>query len=342
MENPLTRAIASSLAEWDVPHVELAIFGTADAAHIAAQFAEVCFSALDSPPAQTLFYQSSVGAVAGIELEDGRRVVVKARQPSMTRARLEEIVRHQSAVESKLGLAPKVLAGPRAFGLGAATVEELVDRGTIRDGHDPLVRRGLARSLLTIVECLSPAYETSELPPGLLVDAPGEGLWPTPHSKLFDFDATTRGAEYIDELAAEARARMVRAGRGVIGHGDWRAEHVRFEGDVPLIGFDWDSVHKGREPSLVGSAAHGFCADWSKDRHIQAPTLDEARAFVNDYEAARGSPFTRAERALCAASFVFSVAYTCRCGHSAGVDAREVPGNFQHLLASEGERLFEL
>ena len=68
MENPLTRAIASSLAEWGVPHVELAIFGTADASHIAAQFAGVCISALGSPPARSLFYRSSVGAVAGISI----------------------------------------------------------------------------------------------------------------------------------------------------------------------------------------------------------------------------------------------------------------------------------
>ena len=341
MENPLIRAIASSLAEWEEPYVELAIFGTADAAQIAAQFTDICVSTLRSPPAKVLFYQSSVGAVAGLELEDGRRVVVKGHQSSSTRGRLEEIVRHQSTVAAKLRLAPNVLAGPLPFGHGAAIVEELVDRGTIRDGHDPSVRRGLARSLQAIVECLSPAYEKSELAPSGLVDVARKELWPTPHSRLFDFDATTRGAEYIDELAAEARGPMIDVGRGVIGHCDWRAEHVRFEGDVPVVGFDWDSLRTGREPALVGSTAHMFCADWSKQGHIQAPTLDEARAFVAEYETARGSPFTRDERALCAASFVFSVAYTCRCGHAAGVDAREVPGNFQHLLASEGERLFE-
>jgi hypothetical protein len=342
MENPLTRAIESSLAEWDVPHVELAIFGTADASHIADRLREICGSTLHSPLAKTLFYRSSVGAVAGLELEDGRRVVVKAHQPSTTHAHLVEVVRLQSIVASELRLAPRVLAGPLPFALGTAVIEELVERGTIRDGHDPAVRSALARSLHDVVECLSPAYEASRLAPSGLIDIARKALWPKPHSQLFDFDATIQGAEYIDELAAAARVRMIPAGRGVIGHGDWRAEHVRFEGNVPTVSFDWDSLHKAREPALVGAAAHMFCADWSKDGHVQAPTLAEARSFVGEYEAARGGRFTSGERALCAASFVYSVAYTCRCGHAAGVDARGVLGNFQHLLASEGERLFDL
>lgn len=342
MANALTQAIASSLAEWEAPYVELAIFGTADAARIAAEFAAVCVSALRSQPVEALFYQSSIGAVAGVELEDGRRVVIKGHQPSVSSALLEEIVRHQFRVASQLGLAPRVLAGPLPLALGTATVEQFIDHGSIRDGHNPSVRRELARSLLAIVECLSPAYESSRLEPSALSDTGRKELWPTAHSKLFDFAATTRGAEYIDELAANARLRMIPAGRRVIGHGDWRAEHVRFEGDAALVGFDWDSLQKGSEPALVGSTAHGFCADWSKNGHVQAPTLDEARAFVADYEAARGSPFTRAERSLCGASFAFAVAYTSRCGHASGVDARHVPGNFQHLLASEGGRLFEL
>jgi hypothetical protein len=338
----LSAVIASSLAEWDVPHVELAIFGVAEPAHIAEQLRRVCRFELHSSPTKALFYRSSVGAAAGLELENGERVVVKAHQPANTREHLAEVVRLQRRVESKLRLAPKVLAGPVPFGLGFATLEEFVARGAIRDGHDPVTRTGLARSLHAIVECLSTECEASTLRQGFLFDRAGEGLWPTPHSKLFDFDATTEGAGYIDELAAKARARMIPAGRNVIGHSDWRAEHLRFEGSSPTVAYDWDSLCKAREPALVGSAAHMFCSDWSRDDHVQAPTLAEARAFVNDYETARGSPFTFEERALCAAMFAYAVAYTCRCGHASGVDARDAPGNFQHLLTGEGEGLFRL
>ena len=266
MTDPLTHPIAASLAEWDIPHVELAIFGTAEPAHIARQIETTCLAALHSPPVEVLFYQSSVGTVAGVKLASGREVVVKGHQPSTTREHLAEIVRLQSTIASKLRLAPQVLAGPMPFGFGAAIIEEFVDRGSIRNGHEAAIRAGLARSLHAVVVCLSSDYPASALQPGLMFDRSRDGLWPRPHSKLFDFDATTQGAAYIDELAAKASARMVPAGRGVIGHADWRAEHVRFEGNLASVAFDWDSLCKTPEPALVGSAAHMFCSELEPGR----------------------------------------------------------------------------
>jgi aminoglycoside phosphotransferase (APT) family kinase protein len=135
---------------------------------------------------------------------------------------------------------------------------------------------------------------------------------------------------------------MVPTGRRVIGHGDWRAEHVRFEGDRPVVAFDWDSLCEAPEAALIGSTAHMFCADWSRADVAQAPTFEEAAAFVADYEAAAARKFTPRERTLCGAAFAYSVAYTARCGHAAGMDTREQPGTFQHLVSTMGERLLEL
>jgi hypothetical protein len=94
-----------------------------------------------------------------------------------------------------------------------------------------------------------------------------------------------------------------------------------------LSAFDWDSLCREREPALVGAAAHGFCADWSQTAIPQAPTMDEARAFVSDYEQARGKPFS---------------VDAARCGYAAGGDHHETPGSFLHLLWSERTHLFEL
>jgi len=53
-------------------------------------------------------------------------------------------------------------------------------------------------------------------------------------------------------------------------------EHGRFEGTIPVVAFDWDSLCRGYEAALAGEAAHGFCADWSGGAGgPPAPTLDE-------------------------------------------------------------------
>jgi hypothetical protein len=322
--------------------VELAIYGSADPAALARELDRCCRQLLQVGTRAGLFYQSSIGAVAGVELEDGRRVVIKAYQPERSCERLREVVRLQRELAARGCLAPDVLAGPAPLARGQVIIEEYVQRGHTRDGHEPVVRRALASSLHAVSAALDPFVAVSSLPVHLLAQLAPDVLWPRPHSKLFDFEATRAGAEQIDALATQARQRMLRAGRVVIGHTDWRAEHVRFEGDLPIAAFDWDSLCKGREPELVGFIAHAFCADWSRPQHVQAPTLEEARAFVSDYEAARGRAFDAEERRLLGASFAYSVAYSARCGHAYGKRERDEPGTFHELCARYAERLLEL
>jgi phosphotransferase family enzyme len=342
IEEPVLAPIAAHLAQWETAHVELAIYGTADARDIARALDDFCLRELGCAPDATLFYRSSVGAVAGLRLRDGRKIVIKGHQPDHSRRRLEETARLQTMVTHKLGLAPRIMAGPTALGSGFAVVEAYEDRGSVRDGHDPAVRRALAGSLYAVTRHLTASTALSAPLPNFLTSAPANSLWPRPHSKLFDFEATRNGAEYIDALAATARAHMNPAGRKVIGHGDWRAEHVRFDGEEIVIAFDWDSLCEEREPALVGITAHMFCADWSRDDIAQAPAFEEARAFVTDYESAAGRHFAPDERELCGAAFAYSVAYSSRCAHACGVDTRGEPGTYQHLLSSRGEGLLAL
>jgi hypothetical protein len=96
------------------------------------------------------------------------------------------------------------------------------------------------------------------------------------------------------------------------------------------------------EPGMLGSVIHGFCADWSREDHRQAPTLDEARAFLSDYKAARGSGLASDERRLCGAAFAYACAYAARCGHCSGRDERGVAGTFQHLVWNERAGLLDL
>jgi Phosphotransferase enzyme family len=346
MEDGITHLgsiVAAHLREWDTApaFVELAVFGTDAAAAIARAIDAFCIRHLGAPVARGLFHQSSIGSVTGVALADGRRLVVKAHQPERPLELLKEIARIQSYLADRGVFAPKIVAGPLPLGHGRAIVETYVEAGHTADAHRPEIRRALAGGLCTIVVTCEPLVASTALQPALLTSA-GAPLWPTPHTKLCDFDATARGAEWIDAVAMLARDRMTPAGALVIGHSDWRQEHVRFEGDTPIAAFDWDSLCRQREPALLGIVAHAFCADWSDSNRRQAPSMEEARAFVAEYEVARERRFSAAERRLCGASFAYSCAYTARCGHALGRDERGVDGTFQHLVWTQRENLLDL
>jgi hypothetical protein len=339
----LASMIAAHLREWDTTpaFVELAVFGTDEATSIARTIDAFCVRNLGAPVARGLFHQSSIGSVTGFLLADGRRLVIKAHQPERPIELLNEIVRVQSYLAERGVFAPKIVTGPLPLGRGHAIVEIHVEAGHTADAHRPEVRGALARGLCTIVTACEPLVASTSLKPALFASS-ASALWPTPHSKLFDFDATARGAEWIDAVAMLAREAMAPAGPLVIGHSDWRQEHVWFVGNTPVAAFDWDSLCCQREAALLGSVAHAFCADWSREGHRQAPTLAEARAFLSEYEAARGRQFSAEERRLRGASFAYSCAYTARCGHALGCDERGSAGTFQHLVWSERESLLDL
>jgi hypothetical protein len=339
----LTAIVAAHLREWEPspPFVELAIFDSADARCIAAMLNTFCIQTLGSSVATGLFHQSSIGSVTGAVLQDGRSLVIKAHQPDRSREFLAEVVRVQSYLAERGLFATKVIAGPLPLGRGHAVVEAFADIGGKADAHHPEIRNAVAVGLQAIVQACDALVEGSALGPGVL-GSMGHALWPTPHSKLFDFAATAKGAEWIDDIAARARERMNPAGKIVIGHGDWRAEHIRFLADTPVVAFDWDSLCREREPALIGAVAHGFCADWSQGDKRQAPSLDEARAFVRDYQRARGKMFSTEERRLCGAHLAYASSYTARCGHAGGGDERKTLGTFQHLVWSERGSLFDV
>src|SRR5262249_41600622 len=170
----------------------------------------------------------------------------------------------------------------------------------------------MATALARLVELCRP-LEPTGLEPG---SAKPEGrLWPEPHDARFDFDATTPGAEWIDDLAINARSHLGR-GPTVIGHRDWRAENMRFDAGRVVAVYDWDSLGALPEPELVGNAAHYFTSDFRVEHRRQIPSLDDALAFLADYEEARGSPFSEEQTRVVRASIVNAMAYTARCEHS--------------------------
>ncbi|MGH2970555.1 MAG: hypothetical protein ACRDLE_00190, partial [Gaiellaceae bacterium] len=255
------------------------IFGTTDPDAIWADVLTMC------PEAVECFkFEASVGVLLGLVVRGGDRVALKV---------------HRTATAERLTAMQQVQAHlwrygfpcPRPLGVrGRGTLEEWRNDGDRRDAHDPEPRRALAQLLVRLVALTRGLRPAVDLPP--FFPRPGGPLWPEPHNVLFDFEATAAGAEWIDEIAREARTRRDAAGGSlVIAHHDWTAKHVRFAGIRPTVVHDWDSMSIDYERIFVGNAAAHFTYD------DPLPTVDESLLFIADYERARPSPFTREEQA---------------------------------------------
>jgi hypothetical protein len=257
--------------------------------------------------AEIFHFEASVGALFGVRTHAGHRIAVKVHKRE-NGPYLDGVQRVQAH------LAEHGFPCPRPLGRrGRATLEEWIDAGVYRDAHEPEVRRVLAQTLAQLhrltagLDFLEPWRPDGERP-----------LWPVPHNVLFDFEATARGAEWIDEIARVAKERRdADDGRDVVGHGDWSVKHCRFDGLRPTVVYDWDSLSADRETLLVGVAAASFTYTEHLDVDVR-PSVDESRAFIAEYEQARGTPFTDEERRACGASVVYSEAYGARCGHAVG------------------------
>ena len=289
----------------DSPVVE-EVLGTLDPGEIRARV-----HGLDPEVTEIFYFAASVGALFGVRRRDGDRVAIKVHG----RFRDEEYLEQMQAVQE--ALADAGFPAPRPLGREAfVTWEQWIDDGEFRDAHEPEVRGAMARTLVRLHDL---ATATGVRPRRRFFPL-GEGeLWPVPHNALFDFEATTAGAEWIDEIARAAKAiRDLPIGREVVGHGDWSAKHFRFDPELrPTVLYDWDSLNTDREPSLVGTAAASFT--YTEELPVDVwPSLEEVRAFVDDYEAARDGPFTEDERRGAYAGAVYLSAYAMRCGHSLG------------------------
>ena len=315
--------------------VERLIFGEATAEEIAASVDRFCTLHLGAGVAEHLFSAASVGVVVGVRLADGSRVVVKAHQPREPRRFLEAVHRVQADLYEEGFPCPQPLAGPEPLGSGFALVEELVDEGSFENAHRPEMRRAMAETLAWQVELGRDARDVRALAERWQLFTE-RTLWPREaHSPIFDFEATSPGAEWIDAIAARAKGLTLQAGGSpVAGHADWSAKHFRFVDGVVRVVYDWDSLTHAFEERIVGIAAATFTFTWELDVPL-APTPDESRAFVDEYSAARPTPLSRRQRETIAAVAAFVLAYTARCEHALGI---RPPGGATDLLASFGDR----
>jgi hypothetical protein len=335
--------LRTEIATWGTPFVELDCFGTDSAERIVQVIDNFCRNHLGGKIGGYLFFRSSVGSTHGIQLEDGRNVVIKVRPPPETNPELSLDKRSLEAICAVMDWladrfpCPKILLGPTPLARGFATVEEFLNCGNRGNGFRPDCRKLIARGLAQLIELLRSFTGNVSC---LKHFQPGNSLYPQPHSKLFDFENTAAGAEWIDAFARRARQAEAHTSKPVLGHGDWRVEHLKFEEGKIAATYDWDSLAFRPETEIVGVSAHSFTADWALEGVRRIPSADDIHAYVADYETARGRPFSKRERQSLFAHCVYFIAYGARCTHSLDPQRTEwEPDSWPYLLKNGGEAL---
>lgn len=166
--------------------MESAVFGTGDPQVVGELVEDWCRRALGAGIARPIFYAVSVGSVVGAELEDGRRVVVKVHQHRWSPPFLSAVSRVQLHLADAGFPCPRPLLGPEALGPAWATVEELVpDPGgrLLAGAREMAVSAGGLADQVRLCRDLSEPVLGGEHP----LRMAGGGLYPEPHSPIFDF-----------------------------------------------------------------------------------------------------------------------------------------------------------
>lgn len=288
-----------------------------------------CLQYLGAEPRRELFRQRHLSLVTGLELTDGRKVVVKVRTAAH---RIEACVRVQQHLSAAGFPCPEPLAGPAPLQGLTATAERLVAGGELlqRDRDAP---HRFAELLAELTSLAPPAASLPTLdpaPPWIGWDHDHPGTWPMADDRPADLNQTP-GPDWLDRLAIRVRDRLARGNRDlIVGHGDWESQNLRWKGAKPFVVHDWDSVVARPEAVLAGAAAAVFPTVGAGD----CATIDETDAFLTAYEAARGRRWSRDERQICWAAGLWVRAFNAK---KEMLDEADGP-TVRSLLAEASER----
>ena len=199
--------IAAQCRRWGDPDlpVERQLFATTEPDGIAAAVDTWCRAETRRRHRPVLCFDSSSGSVHGLELTDGRRIIVKGHRADVDLGYLTAVGDLQRDLAARGYPAPVPLTGPIACGAGHLAAESLLDHHRPEDPYAPDVREALATGLAEFVT-LALDHRDALRAVGHAMAVEAGALYPAPHSARFDFAATAAGAEWIDDLARAARA----------------------------------------------------------------------------------------------------------------------------------------
>lgn len=302
----------ASSSSVEISETERAIFGPLSAAELHAFLDAYARRHLSSGIARVRFRAGRIDAVWGVELADGRAVVIKTHRPPVdleaTRA-AGGAQRHLSAAGFP---APVPLSGPDEVDGRVLTAEALLV-GEPPDGRNPAHRRLLAGGLARHIAILRDQPDLSQRAgPGPSWCQYGAGPWPVPHDSMVDFTSTTSGYEWLDELGRRAADQILAhrdAAELVVGHADWYGGNT-VVADGRLAGtFDWE-LTADPEAVIAGFAAACYAASSTSGGGLSTP--DEVAAFLRDYDAVRDTPLSEPERRMAAGAAAWIVAFNAR------------------------------
>jgi hypothetical protein len=308
--------LAALLRSHDVAsgYLEAAIFSTNDPDSIAAMITDTVREQMGLEVTGGLFYAASAGCVFGLELADGRPIVLKVCQSHWDPSFLRAVQRVQAAVALTGFPCPTPFAAPCAVGRGWATVESLLpDPGPGPPLDDSFLEPSSAGLVRLLRSARGLAHDDLELHPFRMAEG---DLYPTPHHPIFDLGGTVKGAEWIDEWAIRSRSRRDADSLPlVIAHMDWGARNVRLTRAGLVAVYDWDSIGLASEATVAGQSA----ATWRSTGETlngSAPDAGEIERFIQGFAQARGTPFSALEIDLARAAAVGVMAYAARCEHA--------------------------
>lgn len=291
---------------------EGAVFGPLSSEEIHAFLDRYVRQQLGSGIARVRFRAGRIDAVWGVDLGDGRAVVIKThRRP----AELESlrVVAEALLLLSAAGFpCPTPLSGPDDVDGRVVTTQTLLS-GDVPDGRDPSIRPLLARGLAQHIELLRHHPDlVSRAGAGPSWCHYTAGPWPVPHDTLVDFTRTTPGYEWLDRLGRRA-ADQITAHRDtdavVVGHADWYAGNTVVAGGELVGTFDWELV-ADTEAVIAGFAAACYGQRATSAGGLSTP--EQVADFLRDYDAARPEPLNEAERRTAAAAAAWICAFNAR------------------------------
>jgi hypothetical protein len=184
--------------------------------------------------------------------------------------------------------------------------EEFRPGGEVLHGDCPDIARRCAEVFARLMAELSGVSVAPPLPnpPWVRWDHTDAGVWPA-IGFLENRDQIAVPA-YLVDAAVRARGRLLAAGLPcVLGHADFEAQNLRWQGRQVWAVHDWDSLAWQPEAALAGAASGAFA---SSGPPTLAP-IESSEAFLETYQHIRGRSFTTEELEIAWAAGVWMAAY---------------------------------